>query len=72
MNVRYVYNGTLIGSGWLQTIPREGNFVEFQTVHKIFVVTDVMFKTVLNGDVGVLIYLSDIRPEKEHKLRNYK
>lgn len=72
MTVRYIYKGEIIGGGTIQIIPQEGQFVEFQTANKIFIVTDVMFKTVLSGDVCAMIYLGDITLEKEQKLRKYK
>ena len=71
MKVRYIYNGQIVGGGYLTHIPIEGNFVEFQEIGKIYRITSVMFKTLLNGDVAVMIYLGDITPETEHRLRNY-
>jgi hypothetical protein len=71
MKVRYIYDGHIVGSGYLQVIPIEGNFVEFQEIGKIYRVTSVMFKTLLSGDVAAMIYLCDITPETEHRLRNY-
>ena len=71
MQIRYIYKGRIIGSGHLQNIPIEGNFVEFQEIGRIFKVTDVMFKTLLTNDVAVMIYLCDITPETERRLRNY-
>lgn len=72
MKIRYIYQGEIIGYGDMPVIPQEGQFIEFQAANKIWIITDVMFKTVLSGDVCVMIYISDITSEKEHKLRNYK
>lgn len=72
MIVTYVYKDTIIGGGNLQIIPREGDFFEIKAFRTIYKVEAVMFKTILSGDVVAIIYLRDIMPETERKLRNYK
>lgn len=72
MTVRYVYKGTIIAGGNLQAIPKEGNFVEFQSINEIFRVNAVMFKALSNGDIVVMIYLCDVMENTEKMLRNYK
>lgn len=72
MTAIYIYNGRVIARGNLQIIPHEGNFIEFQAEGLIFKVNAVMFKTVLNGEVGVIIYLIDVMGATERYLRDYK
>ena len=72
MKVFYIYEGKIIGEGTLTHIPQVGNYVEFQTIDTIFKITEIMFKTVLSGDVCVMIYVRHTFPEVEEKLRNYK
>lgn len=72
MTIRYVYHNRVIASGFSQIIPNEGSFFEIQLVDKIFVVTNVMFRSLSNGDMEVIVYLGDITSEKTHQLRNYK
>lgn len=69
--VRYVYKGQMIGSGHMTVIPRTGDFYEHQPSGMIFRVEAVMFKTVMSGDTGVIIYLTDVTAETESKLRVY-
>jgi hypothetical protein len=71
MYIRYVYKGKMIGGGYMNVIPRTGDFIEYQTSGKIFKVEAVMFKIVLSGDTGAIIYLTDVMSETEDKLRNY-
>ena len=72
MTIRYVYKNKIIANGFSQFIPHEGNFFEIQLVDKIFVVANVMFRNLSNGDVEIIVYLVDTTPEKTHQLRNYK
>ena len=71
MQVRYVYQGKIIGNGHMTVIPRVQEFIEFQTLGVIFKVKAVMFKVLLSGDTGAIIYLIDIMDETENMLRNY-
>lgn len=71
MQVRYVHRGKIIGDGYMTVIPRTGDFIEWQVVDRIFKVEAVMFKVVLCGDIGAIIYLVDVMPGTEENLRKY-
>ena len=71
MQVRYVYKGQMIGNGYMTAIPRTGDFIEWQAADKILKVEAVMFKVVLSGDTGAIIYLKDVMDKTEEMLRNY-
>ena len=71
MSIRYIYKGRIIGDGHMTTIPRTGDFIEWQALGKIFRVESVMFKIVLSGDTGAVVYLTDVMSETEEKLRKY-
>lgn len=71
IQVRYVYKGQMIGSGYMTVIPRTGDFIEWQAADRIFRVEAVMFKVVLSGDTGAIIYLKDILEKTEEMLRKY-
>lgn len=71
MNVRYVYNGKIFGCGYMTIIPMVGDFIEHQQSGIIFKVKAVMFKVLLSGDTGAIIYVTDIMEETEKMLRNY-
>ena len=71
MQVRYVYRGKIVGHGYMTVIPRTGDFIEWQATDRILKVEAVMFKVVLSGDTGAIIYLKDIMDKTEEMLRNY-
>ena len=71
MSVNYVYDGRIIAKGNLVSVPREGDFIEFQAADKICMVEATLFKVLLDGSVGAIIYLTDIMPKTETKLRSY-
>lgn len=72
MPVRYIYKGNIIVTGNTTQVPREKDYIEIQQWDMIFKVDAVMFKTLLDGSVGALVYLTDVPIETERKLRNYK
>lgn len=71
MQVKFVYRGQMIGGGNMDIIPRVGDFFEYQLLSKMFKVEAVMFKVVLSGDTGAIIYLVDVLATTEAKLRTY-
>lgn len=78
MPIIYIYKGTVmsnkgvtIGHGNTPCIPRTGDFLEIQSASEIYKVSAVMFKILLEGTMAAVVYLTDIMPETEEKLRKY-
>ena len=72
MKARFVYNGQIIAGGNIEVVPEEGIYVEVQETDKVYMVTAVMFKVLLNGETGIFVYLGDTSPHIERFLKNYQ
>lgn len=72
MPIKYIYKKQVVGIGTLMQIPRVGDFIEIEFGLAIFKVEAIMFRTLINHSVEVMIYLADIMSETEQKLRDYK
>lgn len=67
MPVKFVYKGNLIGNGNMHNPPHTGDF--FKANGDIYRIEAVMFSNGPDGNMFAVLYLVDVMPATEEKLK---